>query len=71
MARILAIEKERAAVERAGKRIPEELLDDDRCPVDHDQQDEELQDQDSRRGASPIDGPASRLNPRANLQAPI
>ncbi len=30
MARILAIEKERAAVERAGKRIPEELLDDDK-----------------------------------------
>jgi hypothetical protein len=54
-----------------GKRIPEELLDDDRCPVDHDQQDEELQDQDSLHGASPIDGPASRLNPRANLQAAI
>ena len=71
MARILAIEKERAAVERAGKRIPEELLDDDRCSVGHDQQDEELQDQDSLHGASPIDGPASRLNPRANLQVAI
>jgi hypothetical protein len=67
----LAVDKESAAVKRAGKRNSKELLGHDSRPVGHDQQDEELQDQDSLHGASPIDGPASRLNPRANLQVAI
>ena len=41
----LAIDKESAAVERAGKRSSEELLGDDSRPVGHDQQDQQLQQQ--------------------------